>query len=144
MATILIPKAQITKATRQLPDRLDEVMHRLKSPTKADLAFKVGALSGGSYSRWFKRPPKGLPRYKFLYNFAARGVNLNFLVFGEQPVMRNDALPMEASIARVREAVINHIREHRNLSKTHEASIASGEHFIEFIAEAIRKNLLSN
>jgi|SRR5450759_734133 hypothetical protein len=132
------------KANKQLPDRLDAIMKRLELPTRADLAYQVEARSVGSYFRWYQNPPSGFPRYRFLYRFAKLGVNLNFLVFGEKPVMRSDALPIEASIALVRQEVIDRIRKERNLSKQDEASLPSGEGFVKFMVETVRKSLLTN
>jgi hypothetical protein len=140
MGRILTTPAE-GKTNKHLADRLDAIQQRLELTTPADLAFKVESRSGGSYSRWYKRPPTSFPRFKVLFRFASLGVNLNFLVFGEQPVMRSDALPIEASIARLRQAVIDNIRKQRSLSKSAEASIPSGERFVELVTEAVRKTL---
>jgi len=137
----IVTTAEEGKANEELPDRLDAIMHRLKLPTRADLAYKVEARSVGSYFRWYQNPPGGFPRYRFLYRFAKHGVNLNFLVFGEKPVMRTDALPIEVSIALVRQQVIDRVREERSLSKQDEASLPSGEGFVKFMVELVRKSL---
>lgn len=126
-----------------LPDRLLRVMERLKLKKKAELADAVDSVSGGAWSRWFQHPPGAFPRYRVLYRFASLGINLNWLVFNGvgEPEMRSDALPVEASIARVRQIVVDRIRSARGLSRAEEASIPSGDALIEFIAGAVRKTL---
>ena len=131
------------KANKKFPDRLLRVIERGKAEDKADLAYKVDALSVGAWSRWFKVPPTAYPNFRTLYRFALLGVNLNWLVFNGvgEPEMRNDALPLESSIDRVRQTVIDRIRNARSLSKSVETSIPTGDAFVKLIEEAIRKNL---